>query len=88
MKDECMPGVGGSQFDWFTVALGLQSLLGRFCRELTAKKRRPFEAEDKQDCRSPKWLAIFPVGLALFYQGAETLLRIFQFVELVEKNTH
>src|SRR6266481_7554951 len=25
MKDECMPGVGGSQFDWFGVPLGLQS---------------------------------------------------------------
>src|ERR1700730_8703790 len=32
--------------------------------------------------------AIFPVGLALFDQGAETLLRIFKFVELVEKNIH
>ena len=27
MKDECMPGVGGSQFDWFGVPLWLQSLL-------------------------------------------------------------
>jgi len=29
MKDECMPGVGGSQFDWFGVPLCLQSLLKR-----------------------------------------------------------
>src|SRR5882757_4542714 len=41
MKDECMPGVGGSQFDWFGVPLGLQSVRREILPAvLTAKKRR------------------------------------------------
>ena len=69
MKDECMPGVGGSQFDWFGVPLGLQSA-----------RRRDFagRAHDEKTTASPPYskagLAIFPVRLALFYQSAEALL--------------
>src|ERR1700730_9246827 len=31
---------------------------------------------------------VFPVWLALFDQGAQTFLRVFEMVELVEKNIH
>ena len=33
-------------------------------------------------------LAVFPVGFALFAEGAETLLRIFQAIEFVEEDVH
>src|SRR6267154_6145580 len=76
-------GVGGSQFDWFGAPLGLQ-----------LARRRDFagSAHGEKAAESPPHskagLAIFPVGLALFYQSAEAFLRVFKFVELVEKNIH
>ena len=33
-------------------------------------------------------LAIFPVGFAFFYQGAEAFLGIFEAVELVQEDVH
>jgi hypothetical protein len=34
------------------------------------------------------WLAVFPVGFALFAEGAEAFLRIFKAVEFVEEDVH
>src|SRR6266403_2449172 len=38
--------------------------------------------------RTSQPLAIFPVGLALFHEGTETLLRILEAIEFVEENVH
>ena len=34
------------------------------------------------------WLAVFPVGFALFAEGAEAFLRIFKAIEFVEEDVH
>src|SRR6267142_455646 len=65
MKDECMPAVGGSQFDWFRAPRGLQ--LARR-RDFSGSARGEKAAESSP--HSKAGLAIFPVGLALFYQSA------------------
>jgi hypothetical protein len=55
MKDECMPGAGGSQFDWCRCAAGFAIIsLEDLLLVLTAKKRLLFEPPGKPDRRAPR----------------------------------
>src|SRR6266481_5485497 len=56
----------------------------RECQRKTENGTMEFEVSEK----TPRCSAIFPVGLALFHEGAQTFLRILEAVEFIQENVH
>src|SRR6266436_440464 len=56
----------------------------RECQCRIENARLTFEVREKNAACS----AVFPIGLALFHQGAQTFLRILETVELIQEDVH